>query len=117
VEDIDGYEEIRGQTITDTLASQVVCFPAMKSENLVELKKLRDAVTAAHAALANLRSPIEYWDHIIVFIIFMKFSLETRREWNKTLGKSKEYASYEQIHDFLTVHTRGLSDTSGREFR
>jgi len=73
----------------------------MKSENLVELKRLRDIVAAARTALANLGSPVEHWDHIIVFIMFMKFSPETRREWNKTLGKSREYASYEQIYDFL----------------
>jgi len=50
-----------------------ICFPAMKSENLVELKKLRDTIAAVRAALANLRSSVEHWDHIIIFIMFMKF--------------------------------------------
>jgi len=68
-----------------------ICFPAIKFENLGELRKLRDTVAAARAALTNLGSPIEHWDHIIVFIMSMKFSPETRREWNKTRGKSTEY--------------------------
>jgi len=86
----------------------------MKSENLVELKRLRDTVAAARTALANLGSLIEHWDHIIVFIMFMKFSPETRREWNKTLGKSREYVSYEQIYDFLHLwSTYGLSEITG----
>jgi len=63
-----------------------VCFPAMKSENLVELKKLRDTDTA-HAMLANLGSPIEHWDHIIVFIISMKFSPKTRMEKFRKIQK------------------------------
>jgi len=85
-----------------------VCFPAIKSENLVELKKLREALIVARA-LANLGSSVEHWEHTIVFIISLKFSLETQCEWNKTLRKSREYASYEQMHDFLTVYTRRLT--------
>jgi len=42
----------------------------------------------------------------------LKFSPETAREWNKSLGKSRELASYEDIHEFLTICTRGNSDTS-----
>jgi len=89
-----------------------ICFPPMKSENPVELKKLRDAVTTARAALANLGSPVEHWDQIIVYIMELKFSPETEREWNKSLGKSREFASYEEIYEFLTVCTHRLSNIS-----
>jgi len=96
VEAIDG--RVREQTGTDALASRVVHLFSMKSENLVELKKLRDTGSAARAAMANLGS-VEYWDHIIVFIMLMKFGLE-RDAWSKTLGKSGEHASYEQFTIF-----------------
>jgi len=40
----------------------------------------------------------------------LKFSPETAREWNKSLGKSREFASYEEMYDFLTICTRGCSN-------
>jgi len=89
-----------------------VCFPVMKSENIVELRRLRLTVATALAALANLGSPVEQWDHIIVFIISLKFSPKTRREWYKSLGKSREYPSYKQMHEFLTIYIRELSSVS-----
>jgi len=82
--------EYEGPLVQSHLES-FVCFPSMKSENPVELKKLRNTVPIAHAALVNLGSP-EHWDQIIVFIISLKFSPKTRREWNKSLGKSRENA-------------------------
>jgi len=42
----------------------------------------------------------------------LKFSPEARREWNKGLARSGECASYEEVYEFLTVYTRGLSDTT-----
>jgi len=42
----------------------------------------------------------------------LKFSPETVREWNKSLGKSREFASYQDIYDFLTICTRSHPDTS-----
>jgi len=35
-----------------------------------------------------------------------------QQEWNKSLRKSREYASYEKMQEFLTVYIRGLSDTT-----
>jgi len=89
-----------------------VCFPVMKSESIVELRRLRHTVAIALAALTNLGSPVEQWDHIIVFIISLKFSPKTRREWFKSLGKSREYPSYKEMHEFLTIYIRELSRAS-----
>jgi len=90
----------------------ILCFPQMKTENLAELKRFRDTIASARAALANLGSPVDQWDHLLVGSMELKFSPETAREWNKSLGKSRELASYEDIHEFLTICIRGNSDTS-----
>jgi len=115
---MNAYENKRHETSDTTLIQShlesLVCFPPMKSENPIELKKLRDTVTATRAALTNLglTIPVEHWDEIIVSIMSLKFSLATRREWNKSLEKSREYASYEKMQKFLTVYIHELSDTT-----
>jgi len=105
--DISEYEAKQSQ-IQSHLES-IICFPPMKSENLVQLKRLRDTVATARAALANLGSPVEHWDQIIVFIMELKFSPQTKREWDRNLGNSRECASYEEMYEFLTVYARILS--------
>jgi len=87
--------------------ASILRFPPMKTENIVKLKRLRDTVPNA---LANLGSPVEHWDQMIVASTELKFSPETACEWNKSLGKSREFASYEETYDFLTICTRGCSD-------
>jgi len=71
------YEDKR--SLIQSHLESFVCFPAMKSENPVDLKRLRDAVTTARIALANLGSPVKHWDQIIVFIISLKFNPKTWR--------------------------------------
>jgi len=69
-------------TLIQSHLESFVCFPPMKSENPIELKKLRDTVTTTRAALTNLglTIPVEHWDEIIVFIISLKFSPAMRME-------------------------------------
>jgi len=69
-------------------------------------------ISTARSALANLGSPVEHWDHILVGYMELKLSPETAREWDKSLGKSKEFASYEDMYEFLTVRTRPRLGTS-----
>jgi len=90
----------------------ILCFPSMKTENAAELKRFRNTISTARSALANLGSPVEYWDHLLVGCMELKLSPETVREWDKSLGKSKEFASYEDMYEFLTVCTRSRPGTS-----
>jgi len=105
---IDEYDDKRA--LIRTHAKAILCFPPMKTENLTELKRFRDTVATACSALANLGSPVEHLDHLLVSSMEWKLSPETAREWNKSLEKSKEFASYAQIHEFLTIWTRGCPD-------
>jgi len=84
----------------------------MKTENTAELKRFRNTISTARSALANLGSPVEHWDHILVDSMELKLSPETAREWDKSLGKSKEFASYEDMYEFLSVCTRSCPGTS-----
>jgi len=73
----DKRHDMSDTTLIQSHFESFVCFPPMKSENPVELKKLRDTVTA-HAALTNLGLIIP--EQIIIFIISLKFSPATRME-------------------------------------
>jgi len=92
------YEDKRALIRTHIMS--ILRFPRMKIKNIVELKWLRDTGTNARTALANLGSPVEHWDQMIIGSMEMKFNPETAREWNKSLGKSREFASYEEMYDF-----------------
>jgi len=105
--DISEYEV--KQSLIESHLESIICFPPMKSANFTQLKRLRDTVATARAALANLGCPVEHWDQIIVFIMELKFSPQISREWNRKLGDSRECASYEEMYDFLTIYTRILS--------
>jgi len=50
----------------------------MKTENVIELRKLRDTVSASLAALGNLGRPVIHWDDLLVYTISQKFSARTR---------------------------------------
>ncbi|XP_071580298.1 uncharacterized protein, partial [Temnothorax nylanderi] len=84
--------------------------PKMKNENVTELKKLRDSVSASLAALTNLDRPVDMWDDLLVYIISQKFSPRTRNEWNLKRGNTDAYPTYKEIHDFMTLRIRGLAD-------
>jgi len=84
--------------------------PPMKTENVIELRKLRDTVYASLAALGNLGRPVIHWDDLLVYVISQKFSARTRSEWN--LQCTKELPSYKDIHEFLTLRIRCLTDLS-----
>ncbi|XP_071652238.1 uncharacterized protein [Temnothorax longispinosus] len=82
----------------------------MKTENVIELKRLRDNVSASLAALTNLDRPVIYWDDLLVYLIAQKFSSKTRNKWNLIRGNSDAYPTYKEIHDFMTLRIRGLAD-------
>jgi len=52
----------------------ILCFPQMKTENIEELKRFRNTISTARSALANLGSPVEHWDHLLVGSMELKFS-------------------------------------------
>ncbi|XP_018374451.1 PREDICTED: uncharacterized protein LOC108768504 [Trachymyrmex cornetzi] len=86
--------------------------PVMKTENVNDLRKLRDTVSSSLAALKNLDRPVNEWDDLLVYLIAKKFSPRTRSEWNLKRTEFARLPSYKDINDFLTLRIRGLSDLS-----
>ncbi|XP_029156123.1 uncharacterized protein LOC114946183 [Nylanderia fulva] len=84
--------------------------PIMRNENVIELSKLRDTVAASIAALHNLDRPVDQWDDILVYVVSQKFSVKTKSEWNLKVSSSHAIPSYKDIHEFLALRIRGLSD-------
>ncbi|XP_071582039.1 uncharacterized protein [Temnothorax nylanderi] len=71
--------------------------PKMKNENVTELKKLRDSVSASLAALTTLERPVDAWDDLLVYIISQKFSPRTRNEWHLKRGDTDAYPTYKRV--------------------
>jgi len=79
----------------------------MKTENVTELRKLRDTVSASLAALGNLGRPVIHWDDFLVYVTSQKFSARTRSEWNLQRTKKMQLTSYNNIHEFLNPWSNG----------
>jgi len=87
--------------------------PSMKSENIADLKKLRETLAASIAALTSLTRPVDKWDDIIIYLVSQKFSPRTRNEWNlKRSASSPTLPTYKDFYEFLTLRIRGLTDLS-----
>lgn len=86
--------------------------PVMKSETASELKRLRDTAAASVSALKILGRSVDQWDDFLVYILAQKFSPRTRNEWNLKRGSSRECPTYTEIHEFMTLRVRGLTDYS-----
>lgn len=104
------YDDI--QTLVHAHLSSFIDLPVIKSESAIELKHLRDAVSASLAALTNLDRPVEYWDDLLIFLVAQKFSQKTKNEWNMKRCMSSELPKYKALHDFMTLRIRGLTDLS-----
>lgn len=73
----------------------------MQTENVNDLRKLRDTVSASLAALRNLNRPVDSWDDMLVYHISQKFSPRTRNEWNQKRASIAELPSYKDINEFF----------------
>ncbi|XP_029160333.1 uncharacterized protein LOC114932333 [Nylanderia fulva] len=105
---VDEYDD--KLTLIHSHLHAFMSIPVMNRESVAELRKLRDAVAASLAALNNMQRPVDHWDDLLVYIISQKFSARTRSEWNLRRSTMNSIPSYKDIHDFLTMRIRGLSD-------
>jgi len=98
---IDEYDD--KQTLIHSHLHAFMSIPPMKTENVAELRKLRNIVSVSLAALENLGRPVIHWDDLLVYIISQKFSARTRSKWNLQRTKKTELPSYKDIHEFLAL--------------
>lgn len=76
---LDEYDD--KQALIHAHIHSFVSLPSMKSENVIELKKLRDALSTSLAALTNLGRPVNLWDDILIYIISQKSAYKKRMEF------------------------------------
>ncbi|KYN12351.1 hypothetical protein ALC57_15464 [Trachymyrmex cornetzi] len=107
---IDEYDDL--QTLVHTHLHAFASLPVMKTENVNDLRKLRDTISSSLAALKNLDRPVNEWDDLLVYLIAQKFRPRTRSEWNLKRTEFAKLPSYKDINDFLSLRIRGLSDLS-----
>ncbi|KYN13170.1 hypothetical protein ALC57_14646, partial [Trachymyrmex cornetzi] len=107
---IDEYDD--KQTLVHMHLHAFASLLVMKTENVNDLRKLRDTVSSSLTALKNLDRPVNEWDDLLVYLIAQKFSPRTRSEWNLKRTEFAKLPSYKDINDFLTLRIRGLSDLS-----
>jgi len=107
---IDEYDD--KQALIFSHLHAFISLPVMKTENVIELRKLRDTVSASLAALNNLGRPVDQWGDLLIYIIAQKFCAKTRSEWNLKRNTLPELPLYKDLSDFLALRIRGLSDFS-----
>lgn len=108
---LDEYDD--KQALINAHIHSFINLPSLKTENVTELKKLRDTVSASLAALRNLGRPVDQWDDLLIYTMSQKLSQRTRNEWNLKRGSlASKIPSYKEFNEFLTIRIRGLTDLS-----
>ena len=81
----------------------------MKSECHVELDRVKtDSLTPINSLISVLKRGTSLGEDFVVFSIVRRFDLSTRKEWEKTLGKSKVPPTLEQLKDFIETQLSSL---------
>lgn len=103
---LDRYENSRH--IIDSHLTKWFDISAVTTENVKDLKRLRDQTYDATTSLGNLGRPVDQWDDIITFVTVRKLDPVSRREWEMRIGETKTYPKYIDIHNFLEYRIRAL---------
>jgi len=86
--------------------------PTMRSDNAVELKRVRDTTATSLAALGSMGRSVDSWDDLLVYLVSHKFTAKTRSEWNLKRGDFKECPTYKELTEFMTNRIRGLTEVT-----
>ncbi|XP_046615350.1 uncharacterized protein LOC124302827 [Neodiprion virginianus] len=80
----------------------------VNNESAVDLKQLLNDTKDALGALKSLGSPIEYWDHILVYMTARKLDFESLKAWEINIGAQTDPASFDDLEQFLFSRVRAL---------
>ncbi|XP_046629052.1 uncharacterized protein LOC124309434 [Neodiprion virginianus] len=80
----------------------------VNNESAVDLKQLLNDTKDALGALKSLGSPIEYWDHILVYMTARKLDSESLKAWEINIGAQTDPASFDDLEQFLFSRVRAL---------
>ncbi|XP_046431027.1 uncharacterized protein LOC124184894 [Neodiprion fabricii] len=80
----------------------------VNNESAVDLKQLLNDTKDALGALKSLGSPIEYWDHILVYMKARKLDSKSLKAWEINIGAQTDPASFDDLEQFLFSRVRAL---------
>nr|XP_012145736.1 PREDICTED: uncharacterized protein LOC105663123 [Megachile rotundata] len=78
-----------------------LAIPKMKPNSMVDLRRIFHGVVTTAGALEGIGRPISSSEDLFVHLAVNLFDQVTRREWDKSLLKSSEPPSFEQLQAFL----------------
>ncbi|XP_066587663.1 uncharacterized protein [Prorops nasuta] len=100
--------------ITNTFLHQISQVPTLRGDNFKVLKEVRDSVTVALNALKTMGCGVDHWDPIIVHSLKNKLDATLRLAWEMYLGSSKDYPTFLQFSEFLTLHINSLQSLGNK---
>lgn len=59
------------------------CWSLTNEESSTKLRKTIDDISKHHSTLKSLQSPVEYWDTLVIYILFNKLDERTSRKWQE----------------------------------
>lgn len=86
--------------------------------NSKSIKRLLDTTDQVLLALQNMGRPIEFWDDWIIITTTQKLNEESRKDWERRIGESKDLPTWEQLKNFPSEQFRileGIENTNRRE--
>jgi len=75
--------------------------PRMKSDSVSDLRKIFHGALATVDALEGVGRPVTDCSDLFVHLIVELLDAKTRREWERSLGRSTEPPSFSELRDFL----------------
>lgn len=98
------YENKR--LIINSYLNILISLLTVQNDSVQELRNLHDTTAEVVRALKNLGRDID--NDLLVFIKVKKLSKFSLIEWEKNLGDSNEFPSYEKLDTFLGIRIRTL---------
>lgn len=82
--------------------NKLAAIPVVGINSLSKLKTMRDTIQVSLGSLQLLGYETQAWGPILVHQIIQKFTVELRKEWEKTLQGTTEYPQFATLEKFLT---------------
>lgn len=81
--------------------------PKLTLESHEGIRSMVDTTNSATRQLRVLGSPVEHWDHILVYLLLSRMPPRTLTQWN-TANDLMEMPTLEEVLKFLNTRARGI---------
>ncbi|XP_054267255.1 uncharacterized protein LOC128989390 [Macrosteles quadrilineatus] len=87
----------------------------LKQKSAKGLNHLISTVNESLGSLKSLGSPIDQWDHILVYLTVHRLDPDTHEAWELHQGVSTEPSSLQDLQTFIEGRVRALENIKARE--